>query len=82
MSYEGSPQEKQARVFLSELSIDYDKLSKEEFVSLIGILEKSKLLRNRTSRRGKARASMTRGYGKRKKKEAQATKSSGMRSPI
>ncbi len=54
MSYEGSPQEKQARVFLSELGIDYDKLSKDEFVLLIGILEKSSLLKapkNRAERR-------------------------------
>ena len=39
LSFEGSPQEKQARVFLSELGIDYDKLSGEEFVTLIGILK-------------------------------------------
>ena len=45
MGFEGSPQEKQARIFLAELGIDYDKLTKEEFVSLMNILEKSSLLK-------------------------------------
>lgn len=49
MSYEGSLQEKQAR-----LGIDYDALSKEEFVTLIGILKKSRKLQIRQgSQRGK-----------------------------
>lgn len=47
MSYEGSPQEKQARVYLAGLGIDYDAMSKEEFVILIGILQKSEKLRIR-----------------------------------
>ena len=47
MSYEGSPQEKQARVYLAGLGIDYDAMSKEEFVTLIGILQKSEKLRIR-----------------------------------
>ena len=32
MRYEGSAEEKQARLFLSQLGIDYDKLTQEEFV--------------------------------------------------
>lgn len=62
MSFEGSPQEKQAKVYLASLGIDYDALTKEEFVTLIGILKKSKRLQNRQrSQRGK---------GKRKQKNA------------
>jgi transcriptional regulator with XRE-family HTH domain len=52
--YEGSPQEKQARVYLASLGIDYDAITKEEFVTLIGILSKSKMLQIRQkSQRGK-----------------------------
>jgi len=53
LAYEGSPEEKQARVFLSELGIDYDKPTQEEFVSLIGILKKSALLKSSTKHSGK-----------------------------
>ena len=56
MNYEGSPQEKQARVYLAGLGIDYDAISKEEFVTLIGILQKSKRLKIRQgNQRGKGR---------------------------
>lgn len=51
MSYEGSAEEKQMRVFCRQLGIDYDKLSKEEFVSLINILKKSSLLTNQPTRK-------------------------------
>ena len=52
--YEGSPQEKQARVYLASLGIDYDAISKEEFVTLMGILRKSKKLQVRQgSQRGR-----------------------------
>lgn len=55
--YEGSPQEKQARVYLASLGIDYDAISKEEFVTLIGILQKSKKLKIRQgSQRGKSKS--------------------------
>lgn len=64
---EGSPQEKQIRLLLSQLGIDYDTLTADEFVTLIGILNKSKLLNDRSSRRGKG--SLTHGQGKRKKKK-------------
>ena len=54
MSYEGSPQEKQARVYLAGLGIDYDAITKEQFVTLMDILAKSKKLQIRqASRRGK-----------------------------
>lgn len=56
MNYEGSPQEKQARVYLAGFGIDYDAISKEEFVTLIGILQKSKRLKIRQgNQRGKGR---------------------------
>lgn len=53
MSYEGSPEEHQARLFCKQLGINYDKLSKEEFVSLINILKKSSLLKGQPNKRGK-----------------------------
>lgn len=53
MSYEGSPEECQARVFCKQLGINYDKLSKEEFVALINILKKSSLLKSQSNKRGK-----------------------------
>ena len=54
MSYEGSPEERQARVFCKQLGINYDKLTKEEeFVTLISILKKSSLLKTQPNRRGK-----------------------------
>ncbi len=53
MSFEGSPQEKQARIFCNQLGIPYDTLTKEEFVTLIGILKKSKHMKSGISQRGK-----------------------------
>ena len=53
MSYEGSPEERQARVFCKQLGINYDKLSRGEFVSLINILKKSSLLKAQPNKRGK-----------------------------
>ena len=53
MSYEGSPQERQVRIFCKQLGINYDKLSKEEFVSLVKILKKSSLLKVPPNKRGK-----------------------------
>lgn len=52
---------------LSYFGIDYDKLSKEQFVSLIEILKLSKHLKSPSNQRGKARASML-PHGKDKKK--------------
>jgi transcriptional regulator with XRE-family HTH domain len=52
--YEGSLHEKQARVYLASLGIDYEAITKEEFATLIGILSKSKKLQIRQgSQRGK-----------------------------
>ena len=56
MSYEGSPQEKQARVYLAGLGIDYDAITKEQFVTLMDILAKSKKLKiKQGNQRGKKR---------------------------
>ena len=55
MSYEGSPEERQARLFCKQLGINYDKLSKEEFVTLINILKKSSLLKVQPNKRGKTK---------------------------
>lgn len=51
----GSPAEQAAKVYLSAWGIDYDDLTPEEFVVLIGILDKSKLKKNSISQRGKKR---------------------------
>ena len=53
MSYEGSPEERQARIFCRQLGINYDKLSKDEFAGLIRILKKSSLLKVQSNKRGK-----------------------------
>lgn len=60
LSYEGSMEERQTRALLSLLGIDYDTLTKEEFVTLIGILNKSEHMKKHTSRRGKAQGSQMR----------------------
>ncbi len=49
----GSHEEQAATAYLSTFGIDYDSLTPEEFVVLIGILKKSKLAKNGISRRGK-----------------------------
>lgn len=66
MQFEGSEQEKKAHVFCAQLGIDYDKLTREEFVTLIGILKKSEHMKSPYSQRGKG--NMTHGKGKRKRK--------------
>ena len=48
--------------------IHYDKLSKEQFVTLIEILKLSKYMKSPISQRGKARSQMAHGKGKRKRK--------------
>lgn len=69
MNYEGSKQEKQARVYIASLEIDYDAITKEDFITLIGILEKSKKLKIRKqNQRGKASPYQTHGKGKKKRK--------------
>ena len=66
MNFEGSSEEKQIRSFLATFGIDYDKLTKEQFVKLIDILKLSKYLKSPLSQRGKT--TMTHGKGKRKKR--------------
>ena len=66
--FEGSSEEKQARSFLATFGIDYDKLTKEQFVSLIEILKLSKYLKSPINQRGKARPQLPHGKGKRKHK--------------
>ena len=64
LNYEGTTEEKQVMVFLSQFGIDYNTLTKDELVTLMGILDKSVHVQNRQSRRGKAHPSQRR---KRKK---------------
>ena len=52
---EGSPEKRAAKIYLAAWGIDYDDLTPEEFVVLIGILEKSKFKETSISRRGKKR---------------------------
>ena len=68
MNFEGSSEEKKIRAYLATIGLDYDTLTKEEFVSLIGILKKSKYMKNPISQRGKARPQMPHGNMKRKRK--------------
>ena len=68
MTFEGSSEEKKARSFLATLGIDYDKLSKEQFVTLIEILKLSKHMKSPMSQRGKARPQIPHGKSKRKHK--------------
>ena len=51
----GCPEEQVAKVYLAAWGIDYDKLAPEEFVVLVGILEKSEFKENSISRRGRNR---------------------------
>ena len=68
MSFEGSAEEKKARFFLANLGIDYDAITKEQFVTLMDILAKSKKLQIRqASQRGKNSPHQSHGRGKRKK---------------
>ena len=68
MNFEGSVEEKKIRAYLATIGLDYDALTKGEFVSLIGILKKSKYMKNPISQREKARAQLPHGKGKRKRK--------------
>ena len=59
-NYEGTTEEKQTIVLLSLLGIDYNALTKDEFVTLVGILNKSCHMKRQISRRGKSRTSRER----------------------
>lgn len=64
--YEGSEGEKKARIFLAQLSIPYDALTKEEFVVLVGILKKSEHMKIPYNQRGTASPHPSHGRGKKK----------------
>ena len=66
MNFEGSSDEKKARALLATLGIDYDAITKEQFVNLIEELRLSKHMKSSISQRGKS--NMTHGKGKRKRK--------------
>ena len=66
MNFEGSSDEKKVRAFLAAFGIDYDAITKEQFITLIEILRLSKYMKSPISQRG--RSSMTHGKGKRKRK--------------
>ena len=61
----GVRRKKIVRALLSQLEIDYDTLTKEEFVTLIGILNKSEHMKKHISRRGKVPAPQRRKLNKR-----------------
>lgn len=66
MNFEGSSKEKQVRALMATIGLDYDTLTKEEFVSIISGLKKSKYLKSPLNQRGKARPQIP--HGKRSKK--------------
>ena len=66
MNFEGSSDEKKARAFLATFGIDYDAITKEQFITLIEILRLSKHMKSPISQRGKG--NMTHRKGKRKRK--------------
>lgn len=55
MSFEGSAEEKKARFFLANLGIDYDAITKEQFVTVIEVLRLSKHMKSPISQRGKVK---------------------------
>jgi len=68
MSYEGSEDEKKARVFLATFGIDYDAITKEQFVNLMDVLKLSEHLKSPYNRRGKVAPYQVHGKGKKKHK--------------
>ena len=63
--FEGSPEEKKARSLLATLGINYDKLSKKQFITLIEILKLSRHMNSPISQRGKLRSH---GNGRKKRR--------------
>ena len=61
-------EEKKIRAYLATIGLDYDALTKEEFVSIISGLKKSKYLKSPSNQRGKARPQLPHGKGKKKRK--------------
>lgn len=68
MNLEGSNAEKQTRIYLATFGIDYDAITKEQFVNIIDVLKLSKYMKSSTNQRGKARPYQPHGKGKRKRK--------------
>ena len=68
MNFEGSDSEKQARIYLATFGIDYDAITKEQFVNIIDVLKLSKYMKSPINQRGKAKAYQPHGKGKRKRK--------------
>ena len=68
MNFECSDAEKQARIVLTTFGIDYDAITKEQFINLIEVLKLSKHMKSPTNQRGKARPYQPHGKGKRKRK--------------
>ncbi len=66
MNFEGSDSEKKTRALLTAFGIDYDSITMDEFVTLMGILNKSKHMKSPINQRGKAPFYPTHGKGKRK----------------
>ena len=56
MSYEGSSEEKQVRVLLACLGIDYDAITMEQFVNFTEVLKLSEYMKSPINRRGNKRA--------------------------
>ena len=68
MNFEGSSEEKKIRALMATIGLDYDTLTKEEFVSIISGLKKYKYLKSPINQRGKARPQLPHGKGKKKRK--------------
>ena len=51
--FESSAEESQVAMFLKQLGIKYSKITKDEFVTLMGILRKSDILKSSGSKRDK-----------------------------
>ncbi|MGI6172372.1 MAG: hypothetical protein ACOYI8_00560 [Christensenellales bacterium] len=67
LNFEGSPQEQLIRSLMLGLVIDYDSLTKEEFVTLVGILSRADTWKIQQNMRGKTPLYQTHGKGKRHK---------------
>ncbi|MCI6612587.1 MAG: XRE family transcriptional regulator, partial [Clostridiales bacterium] len=65
---EGSVEEKQIRALMATIGLDYDTLTKEEFVSIISGLKKSKYLKSPINQRGQSRPQLPHGKGKKKRR--------------
>jgi hypothetical protein len=67
MNY-GSNEKALIRMFCSQMSISYEELSSEEFTTFLGILKKSKHIKNPRNMRGRNKPYQTHGKGKKKRK--------------